>query len=224
MLKVFNNIITWSCWLPLKGFELWITAFNSLHLFPDTKSTVLQIFYRISWFSWWSPKASKKTFGVRWIGALDGLPSPSQTNSVSKNVWCTESEKKHLSTRTTVIIQNNGTQLTSLSISSSRKMGLRTPTCFSPWIIRPGIEPMYVRRWPRMSDWSQMPPSAILKHHHQQHSHNNWCHVQQTSAFAVLRWHSPGGIITSTSQLYCFIRDLQIGNFRSNRISNRIGG
>jgi len=101
MLKVFNNIITWSCWLPLKGFELWITAFNSLHLFPDTKSTVLQIFYRISWFSWWSPKASKKTFGVRWIGALDGLPSPSQTNSVSKNVWCTESEKK------TFIYKNN---------------------------------------------------------------------------------------------------------------------
>ena len=52
--------------------------------------------------------------------------------------------------------------LTSLSTSSRRKTGFLTPTCFRPWMIRPGIEPMYVLRCPRISDWSETPPSAML--------------------------------------------------------------
>lgn len=74
--------------------------------------------------------------------------------------------------------------LTSLSTSSKRKTGLFTPTIFSPWMILPGMEPMYVRLegeesncnstlipfqtipipylWPLMSDWSHMPPNEIL--------------------------------------------------------------
>ena len=54
-------------------------------------------------------------------------------------------------------------RLTNLSISSSRKTGLLTLTSLNPWIIRPGMEPMYVRRCPRMSDWSHIPPRAILQ-------------------------------------------------------------
>jgi hypothetical protein len=52
--------------------------------------------------------------------------------------------------------------LTSLSISSSNMTGLLTPTVFKPWMIRPGIAPMYVRRWPLMSDWLQVPPRDML--------------------------------------------------------------
>ena len=35
--------------------------------------------------------------------------------------------------------------LTSLSTSSSRKTGLFTPIVFNPWMILPGMEPIYVR-------------------------------------------------------------------------------
>ncbi len=35
------------------------------------------------------------------------------------------------------------------------------PTLFRFWIIRPGIEPMYVRRWPRISASSRTPPSDM---------------------------------------------------------------
>ena len=49
----------------------------------------------------------------------------------------------------------------SLSTSSSRKTGFLAPACFMPWRIRPGIAPMYVRRWPRMSASSRAPPSEM---------------------------------------------------------------
>ena len=49
----------------------------------------------------------------------------------------------------------------SLSISSSMKTGLFTPTFFMPWMIRPGRAPMYVRRCPRISDSSRIPPRLI---------------------------------------------------------------
>src|SRR3989454_983715 len=46
----------------------------------------------------------------------------------------------------------------SLSISSSMKTGFRVPARRSPWMIWPGSAPMYVRRWPRISASSRMPP------------------------------------------------------------------
>lgn len=36
-------------------------------------------------------------------------------------------------------------------------------TCFIASIMRPGIAPTYVLRWPLISDWSDMPPSEILE-------------------------------------------------------------
>ncbi|KAG1223048.1 hypothetical protein G6F68_020455 [Rhizopus microsporus] len=49
----------------------------------------------------------------------------------------------------------------SLSISSSRNSGLRTPPFDMFWPILPGMEPMYVRRWPRISASSRTPPKAM---------------------------------------------------------------
>ena len=49
---------------------------------------------------------------------------------------------------------------TSLSISSSIITGLLLPALRSSAMIRPGIEPMYVRRCPRMSASSRTPPRA----------------------------------------------------------------
>src|SRR5207249_3310728 len=47
----------------------------------------------------------------------------------------------------------------SLSISSSMKRGLLEPAFFMFWMTRPGSAPTYVRRWPRISASSRMPPS-----------------------------------------------------------------
>src|SRR4029077_12169963 len=46
-----------------------------------------------------------------------------------------------------------------LSTSSRRNTGLFVPTFFRLWISLPGIAPMYVRRWPRISASSRTPPS-----------------------------------------------------------------
>ena len=48
-----------------------------------------------------------------------------------------------------------------LSTSSSRNSGLRTPTFDMFCRILPGIEPMYVRRWPRISASSRTPPRLM---------------------------------------------------------------
>ena len=47
----------------------------------------------------------------------------------------------------------------SLSISSSRISGLFVPACRIAAMMRPGIEPTYVLRWPMMSASSRTPPS-----------------------------------------------------------------
>src|SRR5207247_558571 len=52
----------------------------------------------------------------------------------------------------------------SLSISSSMKTGFFVPARRSPWMIWPGNAPMYVRRWPRISASSRMPPSEVRRH------------------------------------------------------------
>lgn len=52
---------------------------------------------------------------------------------------------------------------TSLSTSSRRKTGLLTPTNRRPCIILPGMEPIYVLLCPLISDWSHIPPRAILQ-------------------------------------------------------------
>src|SRR5262244_2431153 len=39
--------------------------------------------------------------------------------------------------------------------------GFIAPACFSAWTIRPGIDPMYVRRCPRISASSRTPPSEM---------------------------------------------------------------
>ncbi len=49
----------------------------------------------------------------------------------------------------------------SLSISSSMSTGFLVPARRSPWTICPGSAPMYVRRWPRISASSRMPPSEM---------------------------------------------------------------
>ena len=54
-------------------------------------------------------------------------------------------------------------KITILSISSNRNTGLLTPAVFNPWTSLPGIDPMYVLRWPLISDWSETPPSDILE-------------------------------------------------------------
>jgi hypothetical protein len=38
------------------------------------------------------------------------------------------------------------------------KTGFRVPACFIPWMTRPGSAPTYVRRCPRISASSRMPP------------------------------------------------------------------
>ena len=53
--------------------------------------------------------------------------------------------------------------ITILSTSSSKKTGLFSPTVLKPWMIFPGMEPMYVLLWPRISDWSDTPPREILR-------------------------------------------------------------
>ena len=45
-----------------------------------------------------------------------------------------------------------------LSTSSSKNRGFRQPTFCMPWINRPGIAPIYVRRCPRISASSRTPP------------------------------------------------------------------
>ena len=45
-----------------------------------------------------------------------------------------------------------------MSISSSTIRGLQLPACWMPAMMRPGMEPMYVLRWPRISASSWMPP------------------------------------------------------------------
>ena len=49
----------------------------------------------------------------------------------------------------------------SLSISSSMNTGFFDSARRSPWMICPGKAPMYVRRWPRISASSRMPPSEM---------------------------------------------------------------
>ena len=63
---------------------------------------------------------------------------------------------------TTLNSDNIYTLHTILSISSSRNTGLLTPAVFRPWMNRPGIDPIYVLRCPRISDWSATPPREIL--------------------------------------------------------------
>ena len=46
-----------------------------------------------------------------------------------------------------------------LSTSSSMNTGSRLPARRTPWMMRPGSAPMYVRRWPRISASSWTPPS-----------------------------------------------------------------
>ncbi len=41
------------------------------------------------------------------------------------------------------------------------KTGLFEPAVLTDWMIRPGSAPMYVRRWPRISASSWMPPRLI---------------------------------------------------------------
>ena len=48
-----------------------------------------------------------------------------------------------------------------LSTSSSMNTGLFEPAVLMLWMIRPGSAPMYVRRWPRISASSWMPPRLI---------------------------------------------------------------
>src|SRR3989304_3695660 len=48
-----------------------------------------------------------------------------------------------------------------LSISSSMKTGLFVPAVLMFWMMRPGSAPMYVRRWPRISASSWMPPRLM---------------------------------------------------------------
>ncbi len=48
-----------------------------------------------------------------------------------------------------------------LSISSSKKSGLDFFAFFIDWIIFPGIDPIYVRRCPRISASSRTPPNEI---------------------------------------------------------------
>ena len=48
-----------------------------------------------------------------------------------------------------------------LSISSSMNTGLDEPAVLMFWMTRPGRAPMYVRRWPRISASSWMPPRLI---------------------------------------------------------------
>ena len=48
-----------------------------------------------------------------------------------------------------------------LSISSSRNTGFILLALLIPWIMRPGIEPIYVLRWPRISLSSRTPPKDI---------------------------------------------------------------
>ncbi len=50
-----------------------------------------------------------------------------------------------------------------LSISSSMKIGFRVPACFIPWMMRPGSAPTYVRRCPRISASSRIPPREIRR-------------------------------------------------------------
>ncbi len=47
-----------------------------------------------------------------------------------------------------------------LSTSSRRNTGLLVPTLRKLWISLPGMAPMYVRRWPRISASSRTPPSG----------------------------------------------------------------
>ncbi len=49
----------------------------------------------------------------------------------------------------------------SLSISSSRNTGFEVPAVFMPFIMRPGIAPMYVFLWPRISASSSTPPRLM---------------------------------------------------------------
>ena len=49
-----------------------------------------------------------------------------------------------------------------LSISSKRNNGFFTPTLLSFCTILPGIDPIYVLLWPRISDSSLTPPKDIL--------------------------------------------------------------
>src|SRR5690625_399760 len=49
-----------------------------------------------------------------------------------------------------------------LSISSNRNTGLIVFALFMPWIILPGIAPIYVRRCPLISASSRTPPNEIL--------------------------------------------------------------
>ena len=52
--------------------------------------------------------------------------------------------------------------LTSLSTSSSRKTGLFTPTVFNPWMILPGMEPMYVRLQGKKNNRRHLNPIPVL--------------------------------------------------------------
>lgn len=54
------------------------------------------------------------------------------------------------------------TGLTSLSTSSSRKTGLFTPTVFNPWMILPGMEPMYVRLQGKKNNRHHLNPIPVL--------------------------------------------------------------
>src|SRR5438105_3742779 len=51
----------------------------------------------------------------------------------------------------------------SLSTSSSIRTGFFVPARRSPCTIWPGSAPMYVRRWPRISASSRMPPSELAQ-------------------------------------------------------------
>jgi len=48
--------------------------------------------------------------------------------------------------------------------------------CLRTWMMRPGMAPTYVRRWPRISASSRTPPSAILHAHaHRTHPTQRPC-------------------------------------------------
>ena len=58
------------------------------------------------------------------------------------------------------------------------------PACFIPAIIRPGIAPTYVRRWPRISASSRTPPRLIC---------TNLRPTARAMPFTMLVLPTPGG-------------------------------
>mmetsp|Transcript_47263 Transcript_47263/g.120581 ORF Transcript_47263/g.120581 Transcript_47263/m.120581 type:complete len:207 (-) Transcript_47263:1086-1706(-) len=75
---------------------------------------------------------------------------------VSVYVWFCEGS----STSSSADMGSPRASLPTLSTSSSSITGSRHPARLRPWITRPGIAPMYVRRCPRISASSRTPPSA----------------------------------------------------------------